>query len=205
MTSLWPVYYLYFDVCWLLVAGAFAGTLGRLPLGQHITGWATLIAAIVALVAVLFRIASPPFPVFDVSTASGRRALYRGFLVGRLEGPEPAALIWGRDATLALPRSSASAATIVLAAEGVVAERSSPQMVSALLNGTPLGTVTAERGWHDLRFAAPHDLWIAGSNTLTLHCATTTRPVDVGLGDELHHIALGIRRVEVVEDGAGAR
>jgi hypothetical protein len=78
-------------------------------------------------------------------------------------------------------------------------------MVTALLNGTPLGTVAADRGWHDLRFQAPRDLWIIGANTLALHCATTTRPVDVGLGDDAHHIALGIRRVEVMDDGAGAR
>jgi hypothetical protein len=78
-------------------------------------------------------------------------------------------------------------------------------MVTAVLNGTPLGTVAAERGWHDLRFEAPHDLWIAGANMLALHCSTATRPIDVGLGDDARHIALRIRRVEVVEDGAGTR
>ena len=126
-------------------------------------------------------------------------------MIGGFLGAVLGTLIWGRDAMLAVPRSSTSAATIVLVAEGVVPEHSSPQMVTALLNGTPLGTVAAERGWHDLRFQAPGDLWIAGANTLTLQCATTTRPVDVDLGDDAHHIALGIRRVEIVDSGAGAR
>jgi hypothetical protein len=205
MTALWPLYYLYFDVCWLLVAAAFAGTLGRVPLRRHMIGWSAVLLTVLAFVAVLFRVASSPFPTFDFATASGSRALYQGLLMGYLEGDEPVALIWGRDATLALPRSSTSAAAIIVVAEGIVAERSSPQMVTAVLNGTPLGTVAAERGWHDLRFEAPHDLWIAGANMLALHCSTATRPIDVGLGDDARHIALRIRRVEVVENGAGTR
>lgn len=31
LTTLWPVYYIYFDVLWLLVSAAFAVTLGRVP------------------------------------------------------------------------------------------------------------------------------------------------------------------------------
>jgi hypothetical protein len=205
MTALWPLYYLYFDVCWMLVVAACAGTVGRVPWRRHVAGWSALVAAIVLFVLVLFRMAASPFPVFDFTTPAGRRALYGGFIVGRLEGSEPVALIWGRDATVALPRASTAPATIVLVAEGVVAEGSTPQMLTALLNGTPLGTIAAARGWHDLRFEAPRELWIAGANTLTLHCATTTRPVDVGLGGDLHHIGLGLRRVEVVDNGARAR
>ncbi len=198
MTTLWPVYYLFFDVLWLLVSAAFALTLGRVAPRRQIAGWFALLASIAALVAVVPTIAVPRFPTLDFGTQAGRRALYKGWLVSRLEGTGPAALIWGREATIAIPRSSKSAASIVLLAEGVVAEGSAPQVVSALLNGTPIGTLPAERGWHELRFHAPRELWIAGSNELKLYCASTTPPVTVGLGEDPRHVALGVRRVSVV-------
>lgn len=110
-------------------------------------------------------------------------------------------MIHGREATIAIPRRSKSAASIVLLAEGVVAEGSAPQVVSALLNGTPIGTLPADRGWQELRLHAPHELWIAGSNELKLYCASTVPPVSVGLGPDARHVALGVRRVAVVADG----
>lgn len=111
MTTLWPVYYLYFDVLLLLVSGAFAAALGRVRLWPHIGGWASVLAAVAALVLLMCTIAGSPFPNLDFGTQAGQRALYKGWLMSCLEGDEPAALIWGRDATIAIPRSSRSAAT----------------------------------------------------------------------------------------------
>jgi hypothetical protein len=200
MTTLWPVYYVYFDVFMLLASGAVALALDSSgDIVRTLAAWAGSLAATTAAVGftLVFQARSHPEVVLVDGT---HRALYRGFVTAG-DALGDSASIWGTDATLALPRVSASAADIVADIRPVIPKNSGPQVVTALLNGVPIGTVTAERGWTTVRFHPPDSAWRIGSNRLDLQCASSSVPIDVGLGGEARHISLSIRRVGVVAPG----
>ena len=197
LTTLWPVYYVYFDVLLVLISGAAASTVAAdLSSSRITTVWAGLLAGVATAVVVAFSIEAPALPAADLSR-DDPRPLYKGFVTtdGELAG---SAAIWGTEGTITLPRRWASDAAIMMHVQPVIPADAAPQAVTATLNGTLLGTAVVERGANDIRFDAPASTWRAGSNRLDLQCATSSIPAEVGLGSDGRHLSLGIRRIEVV-------
>lgn len=199
-TTLWPVYYLYFDVLLLFAAGAAAETIASAASGFDKRLWLGTVAATGCGVAVTLVALARAYPTIAFPAPAAERALYRGFEMARLGGTDAAPWIWGLDGILALPRGARTASEVAITAEPVIAPGAAPQVVTVWLNGTPLGTVAVERGWHTFRLRAPRALWIAGANELKLVCAASNLPATVGLGPEPRHFALGVRRVEVTSE-----
>lgn len=197
MTTLWPVYYVYFDVLLLFVSGAIAGTLQLTTSSTTIAKvWAAALAATTTAVLAVFMLEASAFPVVDLAEGTSP-ALYKGF-VSAGDDLAGSAAIWGTEASLTIPRRSTSSAEIVMTAQPVIPAGSGPQAITAMLNGVPLATVTAGRGWSTIRLQPPASAWRAGSNRLDLHCASSSVPSEVGLGGESRHLSLAIRRIEVV-------
>ena len=153
-------------------------------------------AFVAAAVAVALTVEAQAAPAADFSDAASP-ALYKGFVASGGELANSAA-IWGTEGSITLPRRGTSPADLVLHVYPVIPAGSGPQVVTASLNGTLLGTATVERGWRDVRFQAPASAWRAGSNRLDLQCASASVPSDVGLADDGRHLSLAIRRVAVV-------
>ena len=171
MTTLWPLYYIYFDALMLFAAAAIAESLRDTEHpARWLLTWTAGIAVSAVVVALAVRIGAPSTPHIDFASLDARRWLYQGFAISRREREPPLPWIWGYDGTVALPRSSTQDSTIVVSVEPVVAPGEPPQRVTAFLNGRPLGTVDAAAGWQTLRFPAPRAAWTIGANDLRLVC-----------------------------------
>jgi hypothetical protein len=205
MTTLWPLYYIYFDVLMFFIAAAIAETLVAATVRVRTRTWLCSLAVVAGVVTLSVRIAAPSYPRIDFESADSRKWLYQGFANSRAAGEPSLPWIWGYDATIALPRGSTAAATIVVFANPVVPQGGPAQQVTAFLNGRPLGTVDAGRGWQSLRFAAPSGAWLIGANALKLVCATATSPILIGMSDDPRHLSLALRRIDVVPDTDGNR
>jgi hypothetical protein len=200
MTTLWPLYYIYFDVLMLFVSATIAETLGAKPIRWTLVAWTASLAATAALVLVTLRATTQPNPRLDFQTRPSRRLLYNGFTVSKADGEPPIAWIWGNEGIVSLPRSSNSAAAIVVTADPVIPRDGPPQLVTAFLNGRPLGSVQALRGWQPLRFHAAHIAWLIGANQLKLVCLSTARPAMIGMSDDARQLSLAVRQIDVVPD-----
>jgi hypothetical protein len=198
MTTLWPLYYIYFDVLVFFVSAAVAETIVSTSAGSVTAAWLGSMALAAAAVALALGITTTRYPHVDFESADSRRWLYQGFAYSRAEGEPALPWIWGYDAVVSLPRRSTSPALIVITVNPVVPPEGPPQRVTAFLNGRPLGSVEAARGWQSLRFAAPSLAWTIGANELKLVCTTSTPPILIGMSDDPRHLALAIRRIDVI-------
>jgi hypothetical protein len=146
MTSLWPVFYIYYDVLFVFISAALAETLNE---RLRLKPWALSLAATVVLVAIMVSLKAVQNPEYIRESAVDRRAF----------GFAPAALL--------LPRRSVSAAEIVIACKPF--QPSKPDdMVTAYLNGRPLWTARLHSGTQEIRFVAPRSAWRLGHNRLDL-------------------------------------
>jgi hypothetical protein len=194
MTTLWPMYYIYFEVLLLLVAAALADTIPRWTAATQIRAWAGSLVAAAILIAVALVWLTSAYPTLDFGRTDASRSLYKGFLQARI-GDETLPWIWGTDGTVSIARRSNAPADIVIAAQPVVPPDAAHQSVTAILNGRVLATLQAAPGWQELRFAVPPEVWLIGANELKLTCGSTTPPILVGLGDDPRHLALGLRKI----------
>ena len=201
VTTLWPLYYIYFDVLLLFVSGAIAESIVSAGVRFPARWWIASLVAAGSLVATVLLIAAPANPSIDFASLRSRRWLYQGFATSRAEGEPALPWIWGTDGTFALPRRSTHAATIVVDANPAVPAEGPAQKVTAFLNGRPLATIDARRGWQQLRFTAPSFAWLIGANELKLVCAVSNSPILIGMSDDPRHLALAVRRIDVVPDG----
>ncbi len=202
MTTLWPLYYIYFDVLLLFVSGAVAESIVSTGVRAPAKWWLAGLAAAACLVAAAVLIAAPPNPRIDFAAADASRWLYQGFATSRADGEPALPWIWGQDGTVALPRRSTASSAIIVEANPVVPAEGAMQKVTAFLNGRPLGSVDAARGWQRLRFNAPSFAWLIGANELKLVCAVSNSPILIGMSDDPRHLSLAIRRIEVVPETA---
>jgi hypothetical protein len=194
MTTLWPMYYIYFEVLLLLIAGALADTMPRWTTAGQIRTWTASLVAVAMLIAVALAWWTPAYPTLDFGRTDASRWLYKGFLQARIGG-ETLPWIWGTDGTVSIARRSNAPADIVIAAQPVIPRDATHQSVTVVLNGRFLATIQALPGWQELRFAVPPDVWLIGANELKLTCGSTTPPILVGLGDDARHLALGVRSI----------
>ena len=198
MTTLWPVYYIYYDVVLVLVSAALVETLEAGPIPMAVKPWLVSLTALVVLMAATIRIVASPFPSIAAGEIAPGLPLRTGFASSEFDGQRKFAWIVRNEATIILPRSSASAADIVFTAQSPIDPTHPPQRMSAVLNGTMLAQTSVLPGWQEIRFAAPASAWWIGFNELHLAFSTTVSPREAGMGDDPRHLALGVSRVDVV-------
>jgi hypothetical protein len=196
MTTLWPVNYVYFDVFLLLAAAVIAEAMtGFVPsLGR---AWTSTAAATTALVAASAAIMLPLSPSLDAGTAAARPFLRSGFTGDEREGDRTFAWVDGRHASVLLPRRTAGAAAIDMVCQPALSNASSSQQMSAVLNGTLIGTVVLPRGWNEISLTAPATAWRIGVNELELFLSSSTSPADAGTNDDHRQLSVAIDRVTV--------
>jgi hypothetical protein len=199
MTTLWPVTYVYFDVLLLLAAAVLAGAVtfdaGRLP--SIARSWTATAAATLALVAGSAALTLPDAPAVDAGTADGRAFLRAGFAGDEREGDRTFARVEGRHASIVLPRRSVRAAVIDLVGRPAFAAGSSPQQMSALLNGALVGTVVLPPGWNQTSLAAPAQAWRIGVNELELFLSPGAPSGDGVANGDRPQLSVAIDRVTV--------
>jgi hypothetical protein len=146
MTTLWPVYYLYFDVFLLFANGILADMPwldARLSTRSLIRGWAAVATAAVVL-------------------AGGF-----GIVMLRMRVDQPPDVTW-RDgpglATIPVLRHKISPATVDVRLGG---SQAGPQRMNVALNGLPFGAIELSGSEHVL-LALPESYWQIGANTLEL-------------------------------------
>ena len=199
MTTLYPVQYLYYDVLLLLVSAALAEMLAFPQAGPAVTTWTLSLIVPAFVVWVTLRIVAAPFPQVVVGDRSAARHLLNGFAAGEFVGTRHFAWIVGNEARIVLPRSSASAADIVLSTESPFDGHQPPQRMTAVLNGALVAETTIPAGWHQIRIPTPRRAWWIGFNELRLSFSSTLSPRDVGVGDDSRALALAISRIDVFE------
>jgi hypothetical protein len=151
MTSLWPVFYIYYDVLLLFVSAALAETLD-IRLG--LKSWLVTVGACVALVGVILYFKALPNPDFSTGSEMAAKALRHG------------------PSAIALPRRSVSAADIVIACQTRQPFDGEGDLVTAYLNGKPLWTARLLTGPQEIRFVAPTSAWRIGHNRLEVRAAS---------------------------------
>jgi hypothetical protein len=151
MTSLWPVFYIYYDVLFLFVSAALAETLAE---RLRLKTWLLSLAAAVILVVSVLGFKATPDPKFAQGSAIAAKVFRQG------------------PSAIPLPRRSASSAEIVIACEPSLRPGEEENVVTALLNGKPLWSARLVNGPQEIRFAAPSSAWRIGYNRLELKSAT---------------------------------
>jgi hypothetical protein len=204
MTTLWPVYYLYYDVFLLLVSGAMAKTLEAGPVRIAAAPWLLSLTALVGLMVATVRLVMSPFPHVAAGGATPWLPMRAGFWAAEYDGQRSFSWIVGNEATIVLPRSSASAADIVLTARSPFDGAQPHQKVTAILNGTLLAQTAIPHGWTEVRFAAPGSGWWIGFNELRLVFSGTVSPRAAGAGDDPRQLALALSRVDVIPAATGS-
>jgi len=145
MTTLWPVYYLYFDVFLLLASGVIAATSSASPprsTGAVVGAWTALLTVDAAMVAVAAWMLLPP----DATVL---------------------APVWHepqREVSTAVVRRTASAAVIDVEL-GSAPSLSSDRMTIAL-NGVPLGEIGSSTPGDRWMLATPASAWHIGANAI---------------------------------------
>lgn len=144
----------------------------------------------------------PPVRVGDrvqfAQTAPGT-----AYLVAGWAGPEP----WGTwsdrsAAKLRLPLSSADAQEILIEANALVASPHPEQAVEVWMNGVLAGTERlAQYSGNQIRMAIPQSVRDQFGTDPVLNLKFkfpgVVRPVDIGLGDDKRHLALGLIAITV--------
>jgi hypothetical protein len=147
MTTLWPIFYFYFDVFLFFAAGILADIPWqdtRRSASSLARGWTAVLAATVVLVAGFGAAMLRP------RTDERPSATWR-------DGP--------RLATIPLVRRTISPALVDVRIDGVSV---SPQRMTVALNGLSLGTVDLFAGVDHVMLAIPESRWQIGANTLEL-------------------------------------
>jgi hypothetical protein len=193
MTTLWPVYYIYYDVLLLLVSAAIVETLAP---ALRMKAWLATLAATAVLVAATTRAMTVADPSIAIGSATAQRALLRGFETTTRERDSHLAWIVDQSAAMAIPRSSTAPAEIAI--ECLLAPGHPPQVVTAILNGQMLGTGQLQDEWQTIRVPAPHSAWRVGFNQLEIRTSSVTSPSDTFPLADTRLGAMAVRRIEVI-------
>ena len=101
-------------------------------------------------------------------------------------------------ATLLVPLDHAASLTVQVRAKAFNYAGSSPQSLSASVNGTLVAAgLTAPPDWTTIEFVTEERAWRAGVNRLQLQFSRATRPADVGLGGDPRPLAAAVDYVRV--------
>jgi hypothetical protein len=196
MTTLWPVIYLYFDVCVLLVCAGLAEEASA-PTRRLAITWASMVAASLLIAVAAARLTTPLSAAIDAGTEPDRPYLYSGFSHDEREGEVTFAWIDGTRAELLIPRRSRRDATIDIVCEPHLPTPGAVQQLSASLNGTVIGTVMLKDGWQRVELQAAGRAWQLGVNQLTLFLSAAVSPKELGLSDDPRKLSLAVDRLIV--------
>jgi hypothetical protein len=197
MTTVWPVYYVHFDVMLFWISGAIAEASASLLNGRLSLAWPAAAACSATLVAAMLLASASAHPAIAVAGPGGADFLVQGFSNREDDGVHRYRWATGTRATVLLPRSSASAADIVITGMPFVPPRESFRAATVVVNGVSVGTRETAGGWQTLRFQAPASAWRIGSNELVLSFSPIQSPKELGLSGDARHLALAIERIEV--------
>jgi hypothetical protein len=196
MTTLWPVSYIYLDVCLLCIAAAATDIPWAATLSPP-RAWATVLALSCAIVGQSVWADIPTDSSIDAGTDVGRAYLYSGFSSDERQGDVTFAWINGTRAEMLIPRRSRRDAVIDIVCEPHLPTRDAVQQLSASLNGTVIGTVTLKDGWQHVELPAPGRAWQIGVNELTLFLSSAVSPKELGLSDDARKLSLAVDRLMV--------
>jgi hypothetical protein len=194
MTTLWPVIYIYFDVFLLLVA-AFIASAWK-PRAVAAPWISTLATASVVVIATAWTML-PAEPVLDVGAGSARQFLRSGFADNEREQERTFAWVEGRRAQVVLPRRSTRAAIVDIDCQPFLPTARSGQQLSAVLNGTPIGTASLAGGWQRISFETGSDVWQIGANQLELFLSSSGSLEEYGLGADRRSLSVALDQVRV--------
>ena len=196
MTTLWPVSYIYLDVCLLCIAAAatevpWAGS------SSPSRAWVLVLALSCAIVGLRVWTDIPVDGAIDAGTDAGRASLYAGFSSDERQGDVTFAWVNGTRAEMLIPRRSRRDAVIDIVCQPHLPTPGAVQQLSASLNGTVIGTVTLKEGWQHVELPAPGRAWQIGVNELTLFLSSAVSPQELGLGDDGRKLSVAVDRLMV--------
>jgi len=201
MTTLYPVHYLYYDVLLLLISAALAEAFDAPQARPVFMPWAVSLTVLAALVFLVLRTETAPFPHVAAGAPAPDAPLRAGFAASESDGEHEFSWIVGNDARIVLPRGSTAAADIVIAAQSPFSSHQPPQRMTVILNGTLVAETIVPAGWHEIRIPTARSSWWIGFNELRLLFSSTVSLRDEGTGDDPRALALGVSRVDVVRQG----
>jgi hypothetical protein len=175
------------------LAPAVAGTARRIA-----TPWTLSLVATAALMVIVTHSVASPFPHVVPGHVSRDGELRSGFAPIEHDGQRAFAWVVGHEARIVLPRSSADAADIILAARSPFTVDEPPQQMVAMLNGTVVADVAIPAGPQEIRMPAARSTWWIGFNELRLVFSATAIPRESGGGDDRRPLALSVSGVDVV-------
>jgi hypothetical protein len=154
------------------------------------------LACAVGLVVIAVRTMASPLPTVVADRTAGQHLFRQGFSGVEDDGARRFRWIEAAHAVVVLPRSSASAADLVVTGQPFVPTGAAPQAMSAVLNGTSLGTL--RRGWLA-------DIPVPGAGVGVANRRQPARPgpsadaVTQGARAEQdpRHLAMAIQRIDV--------
>jgi hypothetical protein len=194
MTSLWPVYYIYYDVLLLFVSAAMVEAF-RPALRMGV--WLATLAAAVVLVAATTSAMTVAAPSIEIGAPGAQRALVEGFGATEREGSRHLVWVVSQRAAIALPRNSTAPADIAIDCRPFLAP-GPPQVVTAMLNGQVLVTRQLHEGWQTIRMPAPRAAWQIGFNELEILSASIATLPATFPAEDLRPRALALSRIEVI-------
>ena len=195
MTSLWPVYYIYYDVLLLFVSAAIVETLAP---ALRMTTWLATLAAVLVLVAATTRAMTVAAPSIEIGSPAAQRALLRGFGTTERDGDRHVAWIVEQRAAIALPRNSTTPADVAIDCRPFLVPGRPPQVVTAILNGHTLWTGQLQDDWQTIRVPAPRAAWQVGFNQLEILSASFTSLPDKFPAADTRPRAVAVSRIEVI-------
>ena len=195
MTAVWPVTYLYYDVCLLLICGALSD-IDWVRSGRVSALWPGTLAMTVVTLAMAVAAAVPVNATIDAGSDRDRPYLYSGFSSDEREGDRTFSWVNGTRAEILVARRSRRDATIEIVCEPHV-PRGTTQQLSASLNGVVIGTTLLKDGWQTVEFAAPGRAWQYGVNELTVFLSTAISPKELSLSDDGRKLSLAVDRLTV--------
>ncbi len=192
-TSLYPVHYLYYDVLLLLTT---AGIAAVRPPGSPLS-WTASLALLVLLVAGCLRATTTAFPQLAVGDAPTTRMLRSGFDGLEHDGERGFAWAIGHEARVALPRTSAADADIVLTGESALDAGGAPQHLTAILNGSVVADADVPAGPREIRLRVPTSTWWIGFNDLQLLFSSAVSPREAHGAADDRPLAFSLSRISV--------
>jgi hypothetical protein len=169
MTTLWPVWYIFFDVFLLGICFLLAD---ETPAFRMFPWRAVSGTAAVVVITMAATLAWNPGVYYTVEAGQTPRWHFRsGFGPDEVEGARTYAWAMRPMVHMRLPRGFRTDADIQVECDPFVREGIAPQLISASLNGAALGQVQLRSGWQVVSFRAKRQDWQIGHNDFVLSFA----------------------------------
>lgn len=199
MTTLWPVYYIYFDVFLLFAAAVVAEERITDLFGSRwrITRFMAAVTAVVVIAGVTATLAAhPDYYAINIGDSRPRWRL-SGFGPPETEGATRYSWVIGERAAVLLGRTTRRAAVLRVECRPYLPSPSSVQTLQPVVNGIRLAKVPIPAGWTDLHVEVPSRAWFIGLNRVDLYFGYAA-PLDRGGPSErTEAVAAAVARVAI--------